>query len=504
MTPQERSDQPVRVRFAPSPTGYLHIGGARTALFNWLYARQKGGVFVLRIEDTDRERSTPEAVRAIFDGLRYLGLDWDEGPDVGGPHGPYFQSEREGRHREFVLRLLDAGAAYPCFCSKERLDELRESQRAAKGRIGYDRLCASIPREEAQRRIDAGEPAVVRFKVPPGRTEFDDLIRGTVSVDHQDVDDMVIARADGSPVYNLAVVADDHDMEITHVIRGEDHLTNTTKQILLLEALGLAVPRYAHIPLILAPGGGKLSKRHGAVSVTEYRDLGYLPEAMINFLVRMGWSYDDKQEIFTLDELIEKFSLSSVSKSGAMYDSKKLEHIGAHWMREKPGDEAFELARPFLVATPWIREEHLDPRSPERLKVEAILSLEKERISRFGELESRIGYYFDDPTELDKGALKALRKAEGAEGLVADYAAALERDFPEGWGPLDEELLERHATAFLEARGESLGTLAQPVRALVTGRAATPSLFAVLAVVGRAATLRRLARAPEWFAKARE
>jgi glutamyl-tRNA synthetase len=499
----------VRVRFAPSPTGYLHIGGARTALFNYLWARRHRGTFILRIEDTDHDRSTPEAVRAILDGLRFLGIDWDEGPTPDGSseigrHGPYFQSARLDRHRDYVRRLIDVGAAYHCFCSKERLEALRERQRDSKALIQYDRLCMSYDREAVASRIANGEQPVVRFRVPSGKTVIDDAIRGHVVVDHVDVEDMIIARADGSPVYNLAVMADDADMGVTHVIRGEDHLTNTVKQILLLQALGLAVPRYAHIPLILGPGGSKLSKRHGAVSVTEYEDQGYLPEAMINFLVRMGWSYDDKTEIFSMAELIEKFSLESVSKSGAMYDLKKLEHLGAWYMRQKPRDEAFVLARSFLLQTPGIQASDFEPGTASRARLEKIFALEQERICRFGELPERIAFYFNDPAEPDKGATKALRKADGDESLIADYASALEREFPTGWAPLDDAALADHAARFLANRGIELGKLASPVRALLSGRAATPGLFEVIALVGKDATLRRLANAPSWIARAKE
>ena len=495
----------MRVRFAPSPTGYLHIGGARTALFNYLFARQHGGTLVLRIEDTDLERSTPEATRAIFDGLRYLGLEWDEGPEAGGEHGPYFQSQRGDRHAAVVNELLAEGRAYYCFCGKDRLEELRVRLHAGELAVAQFtqevRACADLDRAEVDRRRVSGEAATVRFRVPEGTTVFDDMVRGSVEVKNRDVEDFVIARADGTPVYNLAVVADDRDMRITHVIRGEDHLTNTTKQVLLFEALESAVPRFAHISLILAPGGGKLSKRHGAVSVTEYRERGYLPEAMINFLARLGWSYDDKQEIFALDELVEKFSFDGVSKSGAVYDLQKLDHLGGHWMRQRPLGEVVDLAVPYLVDAGWVTRADVAPGTSGRVKIERIVALEQERISHLLQIVEKARFYFEEPTEPDKGARKALRKGKEAADLVRRFAQRLDESIANAeWGPCEHARLEEHARAFIAEQGVALGDLAQPVRALVTGRGATPGLFEVLAILGKETCLRRLARVDEWIA----
>jgi glutamyl-tRNA synthetase len=490
----------VRVRFAPSPTGYLHIGGARTALFNYLFARHHGGVFVLRIEDTDRERSTPEAILAILEGLRYLGLEWDEGPEKGGPSGPYFQSQRLPSYSRYAERLVEEGKAYLCFCARERLDEVRERQRQGRERIQYDRRCEAIDPAESRRRRQAGEPSVVRFRVPPGATVVRDLIRGDVTVDHREIEDFIIRRADGTCVYNFAVVGDDHEMAITHVIRGEDHLSNTPKQILLFQALGFEVPRYAHIPLILGPGGGKLSKRHGAVSVTEYQRAGYLPEAMINFLARMGWSYDDKQEIFTIEELIAKFALEGVSKSGAVYDLKKLDHLGAHYLRKRPLAEVVRLAVPYLVEAGLVGEEEAER---QRHRLEKIVELEQERIEHLSQIVEKTRYYFEDPAQPDEGALKVLRKKPEAEGLLARYAADVERAVPEGaWRPGEHAALEEHARRFAEEAGASLADLAQPLRAVLTGRSATPGLFEVMAILGKETCLKRLRRAPEFFKRA--
>ena len=482
----------IRVRFAPSPTGYLHIGGARTALFNYLFARRHGGTFVLRIEDTDRERSTPEAVRAILDGLRYLGLEWDEGPEVGGAYGPYFQSERLASYTTLVDRLLAEGKAYRCFCSRERLDALREKQRVAKERIHYDRTCLSIPQDEAARRAAAGESCVARLRIPEGKIVVHDHIRGDVTFDHTELDDFIIQRADKTCVYNFAVVGDDSGMRITHVIRGEDHLSNTPKQILIFQALGLPVPEYAHIPLILGPGRDKLSKRHGAVSVTEYQRSGYLPEAMINFLARMGWSYDDKQEIFSMAELKEKFSIDSITKGGAVYDLKKLNHLGAHYLRQRSLEEIQRMAIPHLVEEGLVTAADAERRADE---IRAMVELEKDRIEHISQLREKLQYYFREPRVLDPGAQKSMTKRADTVEIVRKFAFALDREWSR-----DPKALEDLARRFAETEKLSLGDVAQPLRALVTGRGATPPLFAVMTILGKDACLRRMARASE-FAK---
>lgn len=494
------TSRPLRVRFAPSPTGYLHIGGARTALFNYLYARQNGGVFVLRVEDTDRERSTPEAIAAILSGLRYLGLDWDEGPEKGGDHGPYFQSERLPRYAAYVERLLEARKAYRCFCSRERLDALRDSQKEAKGRIQYDRRCLGLAPAEVTRRQAAGEPSVARFLVPEGETVVRDLIRGDVCVQNAEVEDFVIQRTDGTCVYNFAVVGDDHEMEISHVIRGEDHLPNTPKQVLLFQALGFPVPEYAHIPLILAQGGGKLSKRHGAVSVMEYEEMGYLPEAMINFLARMGWSYDDREELFSIADLIEKFSFKGVSKSGAVYDLKKLQHLGGHYLRQRPLEDIVRMTAPRLVAAGLLTPEALE-RGRQRLAL--MISLERDRAENLSQIVEKVRFYFEPPRDLDAGALKALRKAKGCGPLLERYAASVASAVSEeAWRPDSPSTLEEHGRAFTATEGIGLGDLAQPLRCIVSGRSATPGLFEVLAILGRKATLERLANSGPLLAKA--
>jgi len=503
----------VRVRFAPSPTGYLHIGGARTALFNWLFARQNGGTFVLRVEDTDKERSTPEATQAILDGMRFLGLDWDEGPEVGGDSGPYYQSERADLHAELVERLLAEGKAYRSFCSRERLDEMRELMMSGKMDVAAFnaevRACASLSKDEVDAKLAAGEQAPVRVMIPEGATVIEDLIRGCVEVQHKDVEDFIIARADGTPVYNLAVVSDDAGMKITHVIRGEDHLSNTAKQIILFQALGFPVPQYAHMSLILAPPPhkGKLSKRHGAVSVTHYQNEGYLPEAMINFLVRLGWAYDDEQEIFSLAELIEKFSFAGVSKAGAKFDLKKLDNLGGHYIRERPLADIVELAIPRIVEEGFVSADDAAPGGSQRARLEAMVALEQERMNSLKQIADKVRYYFEEPTELDKGARKGLRKKKDSGPLVKAYLESLDAKFPgDGWGRGDHTALEEHVKEFLESQdGEpGLGDLAQPMRAVLTGRGATPGLFEVMAILGKETCAQRLGKIDEWIATAVE
>ena len=342
----------VRVRFAPSPTGRLHIGGARTAIDNWAYARATGGKFILRIEDTDPERSTEENKQVILRAMRWLGLDWDEGPEVGGPFGPYTQMERMNTYTEALEKLKASGAAYPCFCSKEKIDAKRaKAEKEEGGYNGYDGTCRGIPAEEAQARIDAGEPHVWRLAVPKdhGPIEFDDAVYGHMSFPADVMDDLILVRTDGTPTYNFAVVCDDANMQITHVVRGDDHLSNTPRQILIYEALGYPVPTFAHLSMILGPDGKKLSKRHGATSVEEYRDRGYLPDVMVNFLALLGWSLDGETTIIPRDVLAREFSLDRITKKDAIFDETKLDWMNGVYIREMDAESWFDLSRTWLV-----------------------------------------------------------------------------------------------------------------------------------------------------------
>ena len=338
----------LRVRFAPSPTGYLHIGGARTALFNWLYARRQGGMFVLRIEDTDTERSSWDMVSGIVDGLRWLGLDWDEGPDVGGPHAPYFQSQRVDKARQLAERLVAEGRGYYCYCSTELLQEKRQAAEAAGGGWVYDRTCCKLTSDEVAGREASGAPRAIRFRVPAGHTSFPDLVHGPITFDNANIEDFVVLRSDRQPTYHLSVVADDMEMEITQVIRGDDHISNTPKQVLLYEAFGARTPQFAHVPLILGPDKKRLSKRHGATSVMEYNRLGYLPEAMVNFLALLGWSPGDDRELFTRDELIAAFTLEGISGGNAVFNPDKLDWFNQQHIVRLPIDDLARRLRPVL------------------------------------------------------------------------------------------------------------------------------------------------------------
>ena len=339
-----------RVRFAPSPTGYLHVGGARTALFNWLYARRHGGVFVLRIEDTDMERSSADMVTGILDGLRWLGLDWDEGPITGGPHAPYFQSERLPRYRAAAARLVEEGRAYYCFCAADRLRDEREKAEARGEAWRYDRACLSLDASRVAELVAADAPRAIRFKVPPGRPAFDDAVHGPIEFDSANIEDFVIVRSDGYPTYHLSVVVDDVDMGITLVIRGDDHISNTPKHVLLFGALDAPVPRFAHVPLILGADKKRLSKRHGATSVMEYANQGYLPAAMVNFLALLGWSPGDDRELMSRDELVSSFGLEGISGGNAVFNTEKLDWMNGQYIGRLPVTELAGLVQPLLEA----------------------------------------------------------------------------------------------------------------------------------------------------------
>ncbi|MGH7805776.1 MAG: glutamate--tRNA ligase [Candidatus Binatia bacterium] len=456
----------VRSRFAPSPTGYLHIGGARTALFSYLFARGRGGKFILRIEDTDRERSTPESVQAILDGLGWLALEWDE--------GPFFQTQRMDRYRAALERLVASSRAYRCTCTAEELEKKRARAQAEGRRPGYDGTCRD-------RTDEPRAPYTIRFRAPrEGATKFQDLIKGEVVFQNSELDDMIVARSDGTPVYNFCVVVDDAEMQVSHVIRGEDHVNNTPKQIHLYEALGYAVPEFAHVPLILGLDRSRLSKRHGATSVTAYRDMGYFPEALVNYLVRLGWSHGD-QEIFTREELVEKFRVEDVGQSAGVFNPEKLDWVNAQYMKSLPLERLVGDVKPFLAAKgtaglddAWIA------------KMVATL---RDRAQTLVELVALGGYYFRDEIELDEKAKAKFLKPEIAPVLreLRERLAALD-----GW---DVERIKGAIEAVQASSGLALGKIAQPVRVAVTGGTASPGIFEVLDVLGREKTLQRLDRA---------
>jgi len=454
----------VRVRFAPSPTGYLHIGGARTALFNWLWARKNKGKFVLRVEDTDQSRSTQESEQAIIEGMKWLGLDWDEGPVVGGPHAPYFQMQRLATYEKHADALIAKGKAYRCNCTKEELDRLREQAAKEKRGFKYPGTCRN-------KNLPKGTPgSVVRFRMPEeGATTFKDLVKGEITTQHKELQDEVILRADGVPLYNFGAVVDDIEMGITMVARGDDHVVNTARQILMYQALDYPVPVFAHLPMILGADKQRLSKRHGAVSVLQYRDEGYLPGALINYLARLGWSHGD-QEIFTVQELIEKFGWEHVGATAGVFNPQKLEWLNQQWIQSTPAEE---LAKATGVPATFA-------------------ALMQERARNLNEIRDAWRAYMvpELPAYDDKAVAKHLTKE--TRPLLETARDLIERTFAQG-----PQAMEHAFRALAEERGLGLGKLAQPVRVAVTGTTVSPPLFDTIALLGKERTLRRVGAALE-------
>lgn len=474
----------VRVRFAPSPTGTLHLGGARTAIYNWAFARRNHGVFILRIDDTDPERSTPENTAQIIRSLRWLGLDWDEGPEVGGDHGPYFQTQRAQNYAAALERMKASGHAYPCFCSAESLAAKRDANRATGGGAGYDRTCRLLPQEEVARRIAAGEPHVWRLAVPfdRGPVRFSDAVRGETEFPIESIDDFVLVRSDGTPTYNFATVVDDADMEITHVIRGDDHLANTPKQILVFEALGHDAPVFAHLSMIWGADGKKLSKRHGATSVEAYRDMGYLPEALLNYLALLGWSLDGETTIVSADVLTSTFSLERISKNPAIFDPEKLEWMNGAYLREMSPSAFVNAMAPWLIEAGLTTADDIDARRP---WFESIVPLIQERVRRLDEVADKVAFLFVDPVLSAESADKALAVDGAAAALRAARDVLNEVQF-------DAASIEEALRTVPEAVGVKPKVAFQAVRVAVTGSTVSPPLFESIEVLGREATLRRI------------
>jgi glutamyl-tRNA synthetase len=485
----------VRVRFAPSPTGYLHVGGARTALFNWLFARRHGGVFVLRIEDTDVERSSADLVTGILDGLRWLGLDWDEGPGAGGPHAPYFQSERLERYRAIAEQLVAEGHAYYCYCSQERLQQQRQAAEAAGTAWMYDRRCLALAPEQIAEYEATGLARAIRFRVPPGETSFADLVHGPITFAHDRIEDFVILRSDGHPTYHLSVVADDVDMEMTHVVRGDDHISNTPKHVLLYRALGAPVPQFAHVPLILGTDKKRLSKRHGATSVMEYQRLGYLPEAMVNFLALLGWSPGGDQEIFTAAELIERFGLDGISGGNAVFNPEKLDWVNAQHLSRLNSPELVTRLRPDLERAGLWDPSLATDRAGWFARVLALVLPRAKRLTDFAPL---LEPFLRDTIEYDPAAVEKHLAAPG----LADHIAQLTDAFS-SLGAFDEAGTEAALRQTAAARGVKPAALIHAVRVAVTGKSVSPGLFEVLALVGQTRVVLRL-RELERFLRARQ
>jgi glutamyl-tRNA synthetase len=477
----------VRVRFAPSPTGYLHVGGARTALFNWLFARQHNGAFILRIEDTDRKRYEPEAVGNILESLRWLGLEWDEGPEAGGNYGPYYQSQRLDLYQKYAQQLLDSGHAYRCYCSPERLDHIRDEQRRrGEPNLGYDRHCRYLTAKERAEYEAQGIVPVVRLKVPlEGQTSFHDALHGDITVDNASLDDLVLLKSDGYPTYHLANVVDDTLMQITHIMRADEWLPSVPKHILMYQAFGWRPSIFAHLPIILSPTGkGKLSKRHGGVAVHEFQQEGYLPEAMVNFLARVGWAYDDKTEFFTRQELIEKFSLEGVSKSPAAFSYDKLEWMNGVYIRQLELDDLAGRLLPFLTGAGLLAD---------LATVRRIVPLVQERLKKLTEVVEWTDFFFT--AELDYDPQLLIGKKMTAEESLATLRKARETlavlpDF-------EEDTLEEALRALADELGLKARQLFGIVRVAATGKKVAPPLFGTLGILGRERVLERLDDAEE-------
>ena len=482
----------VRVRFAPSPTGFLHVGGARTALFNYLFARAHGGVFVLRIEDTDAARSTEESVRAIVDSLRWLGLTWDEGPEAGGPRGPYFQSQRRPLYGRHAGALRDAGRAYPCYCTSDELEAMRAEEAARREPLRYDGRCRSLTPAERARLEAAGRTPVLRLaQESEGETAWVDEVRGRVAFQNDQLDDFVLLRSDGLPTYNFSCVVDDHEMAISHVIRGDDHLSNTPRQLGLYRAFDWEPPRFAHVSMILGSDGSRLSKRHGATSVAAYRELGYIPPAMVNFLALLGWAYDDRTEIFTLAELERFFSLERVGLNPAVFNLEKLEWLnGQHLMRLTEAERT-ALVTEYLAARGHDLSQH-----PAAWWADFVRAAGA-RLKTLADIERYGAFALQDPPETDPVAWAGLLEKPGvAERLtrLADRLAEEPDDSLAG--------LERTTRAVAAELGIKAGDLMSAARVAITGRSFAPGLFDVMALLGRPTVIGRLRQAAvRWSAE---
>ena len=480
----------VRVRYAPSPTGEPHIGNIRTAIFDWLFARSAGGAFIIRIEDTDQARTVAGAAESLLDALRWLGLDWDEGPDVGGDYGPYVQSQRLSSYERVAEQLLDAGKAYRCYCSPERLAELRREQGRAKQHVGYDRRCRNLSDTDRAAQESSGITPVVRFAMPrTGTTTVSDLVRGEVSFENQLVDDFVMLKSDGFPTYHLANVADDHAMEISHVLRAEEWLPSTPRHLHIYRALGWEPPAFAHLPTVLAPDRSKLSKRHGATSAVEYREMGYLPQAMVNFLALLGWSLDDKTELFSAQELITSFTIERVSRAGAVFNAEKLGWMNGHYIRQLDAGDLADALLEYWSLYPPAEFDGL----PERPYLVRIAPLIQERLKTLGDVAPLTQFFFKPDAEYEVADLAQKgMDSEAARGALQAALAALE-----GVGRFDAGSIEAVLRSLAESLGLKTGQLLGTLRVATTGQRVSPPLFETMELLGRERTLEAVRAASE-------
>lgn len=473
----------LRVRFAPSPTGYLHIGGARTALFNWLYARHYNGSFILRIEDTDRMRSTPEAVKAILDGMKWLGLDWDEGPEKGGEYGPYFQTERLDLYREFVDKLLEIGAAYYCYCSAEELADRRKKQFADGKPAIYDRKCLNLSEAEKRQLEKEGKKPAIRLKMPDRKIVVHDLIKGRMEFDSKLLSDFVIEKSDGIPTYNFAVVIDDILMDISLVMRGDDHISNTPKQIVIYQALDIAIPEFAHIPMIMGPDNTRLSKRHGATSVMEYQRMGFLPEAVLNYIAHLGWSSGTNQEIFSIKELIENFTLDKISNHSAIFDMEKLNWFNNEYLKRLSDEKYVEMLIPFLKDAGYIEL----PLSEEKERwLRKVASLMKSRVRNFKQFLEYGDYFFIEDFTVEDNAVKILEQ-NGVRDILEHLVKRLKEI--KDWKEENIESEVREMANQLNLKGKQI---IHPTRVSLSGKTIGPGLFSLMEALGKEINIKRL------------
>ncbi|WHE07873.1 glutamate--tRNA ligase [Thermoanaerobacterium thermosaccharolyticum] len=471
----------VRVRFAPSPTGNLHIGGARTALFNWLFARHNNGKMILRVDDTDLERSTGDSMKAIIDGLKWLGIDWDE--------GPIYQSKRLDLYKNYADNLVKEGKAYYCFCTKEELDEMRnEAQKAGKPPM-YTGKCRNLSADEVKKYMDEGKKYVIRLKVPKeGKTIVHDIIRGDVEFDNSTFDDFIIMKSDNMPTYNFATVIDDYDLKISHIIRGEEHLSNTPKQILIYDALGFEKPSFAHVSMILAPDRSKLSKRHGATSVQEFRDLGYLPEAIINYITLLGWIPSDGEEVFSTEKSISEFTLDRVSKNPAIYDTKKLTWLNGIYIRNCDIDRLTKEVIPFLINKGLIGDNY------DYDYIKKIVSAIREREKTLNEIADAMSYYFNDEFDYDEKGVKKYFEKNGVDNILKEAIKVLDK--VDDFNLVETEKAYRDLIEKLDIKS---GDLFHPTRLAISGRTFGPGLFDIMELLGKEKTIERIKKAVKYI-----
>ena len=481
----DKNTKDIRVRFAPSPTGYLHIGGARTALFNWLYARHYGGTFILRIEDTDNLRSTPEAVNAILDGMKWLSLDWDEGPEKGGEYGPYFQMQRLGLYQPYINQLLADGNAYYCYCTSGELETRRRKRLAEGEQAIYDRRCLYLSEAEKKQMEKEGKKPAIRLKMPGNAVVVNDLIKGEMDFDSRLLSDFVIVKSDGIPTYNFAVVIDDILMKISLVMRGDDHISNTPKQIVIYQALGVTLPDFAHIPMIMGPDNTRLSKRHGATSVIEYKKMGFVPEAVVNYITHLGWSSGNNQELFTIDELVKGFTLDKISKHSAIFDMEKLNWFNSEYLKRMSDETYGKMLLPYLQEVNFMDNQISDDLFQ---WLKEVISLMKSRVRNFRQFLEYADYFFTEDFKIEDDAVKVL-KEEGVKTILTQLLERLKKITL--WTEGNIEQVVREIASEMNLKGKQI---IHPTRISLSGKKVGPSLFALMEVLGKERNIERLER----------